>query len=126
MKNLTTSFLSCVVCGLLLAIPAAAAGKAPAAPSKASVAASSARRTIWPPENLSGKILAVNPDHNLVIVKDAEGTNFDVVVTSKTRIRSGGRAIALKDLAQFQNKEVTLRLIPERRGDIAEWIRIEG
>jgi hypothetical protein len=47
-------------------------------------------------------------------------------VTPKTAITSDKRPVALNDLSQYTHKEVTVRFIPERQGDIAQAIRIGG
>ncbi|HYW45210.1 MAG TPA: hypothetical protein VE959_20270 [Bryobacteraceae bacterium] len=87
---------------------------------------SAAMRKAWPPEAVSGKIAMVEPARNLVVVKGPDGVPFDVVVTAKTRIKSGDQAITLKDLTQDTNKTVSVKYIPERRGDVAKSIRISG
>lgn len=124
MKKTALSILPCAVCGLLLAIPAAAADRAPAA--KAVTTKASPAHKAWPAENLSGKIITVKPAQKLVVVKGSDGVPFDMLITPKTRITHGGQAVSLKDLGQFQNASVSLRFIPERRGDVAEWMRIGG
>jgi hypothetical protein len=126
MRKLTVSILLCAVSGLLLAIPATAADKTEARPSKAKAVTATTTRSVWPAETFSGTIITVKPDQKLVVVKDPDGVPFDMVVTPKTRIGSGNRAVALKDLTQYQNKDVSVRFFPERRGDVAESIRIGG
>jgi len=113
MTGKLVSTLPHALCGLLLAIPAVAA-------------TSTAIRNAWPAETLSGTITTVEPGQKLVIVKGPDGVPFDVVVTPKTRIRSGDRVIAIKELTHYQNKDVSVRFLPERRGDVAESIRIGG
>ena len=83
-------------------------------------------RTAWPPETLSGKIANVDPERKLVMVKSPDGTFYDMVVTAKTRIKSGDRAVTLEDLTQDMNRSVSVKYTPERRGDMANSIRIGG
>lgn len=111
-------------CALVLAIPLTAAN-GPATKTK-NMTAAAATRTAWPPETLSGKITMVEPGQKLVVVETPDGVSFDMVVTAKTRIRAGDRAITLKDLTQDMNKTVSVQFTPERRGDVASLIRIAG
>jgi hypothetical protein len=143
MKSVTMLSLAGAACALLLAFPAAAAQKTKAAASaKATASAKStpaksvlpkkanarraSLRTARRPETLSGKIFMVEPDRNLVVVKGPDGVPFDMVVSRRTHIESGSEAITLKNLAQYQNKNASIRFVPERRGDVAESIRITG
>jgi len=49
-----------------------------------------------------------------------------MVVTAKTRIKVGDQAIALKDLTREMNRTVSVRFNPERRGDVATSIQVNG
>ena len=80
----------------------------------------------WPSEVLSGKITNVDPDRKLVVVQTPDGVPFDMYVTGKTLIKSGDQTIALKDLTRDRNQGVSVKFIPERRGDVAESIRLNG
>ena len=77
-------------------------------------------------ETLSGKITMVDPAHKLVVVEPSDGVPFDMVVTAKTRIKAGDQAIALKDLTREMNRTVSVRFNPERRGDVATSIQVNG
>ncbi len=83
-------------------------------------------RNAWPPEALSGKITIVDPAQKLVVVETPNGVPFDMVVTSKTRIKSGNQALTLKELTQDSNKTASIKFIPARRGDVAKSIQIRG
>jgi hypothetical protein len=112
---------------LILTIPAVAADQKPAAvPAKATTHSAVRVRSAWPQETLSGKISMVDPDRKLVVVKGPDGVPFDMVVTPKSHITSGDQALKFKDLAQDQNKEVSIQFIPERRGDVVKSMRIGG
>jgi hypothetical protein len=116
-----------VFCGLLLALPASAADKAAPAPGKTPASHSVPMiRSGWAPETISGTIAMVDPAARLVVVQNADGVPFDLVITPRTRIESGDRALPLKDLSGYRNKSVSVRFVPERSGDVAESVRIAG
>lgn len=111
MRKLTMLTLAGVACGLL-AMPAVAAHKPATVPGA------------WPAETISGKITMVKPDQKLLVVVSHDGTPYDIVVSRGTRIKSGNQSVTLKVLEQYQDKNVTIKFLPERRGDVAESIRI--
>jgi hypothetical protein len=110
MTIIQRSLLAISACALMSAVPLTAASM----------------RDNWPPEFLSGKIASVDPDRKLVVVQTPEGVPFDMHVTAKTLIKSGDRTIALKDLTRDMNQSVSVKFIPERRGDVAKSIRLNG
>jgi hypothetical protein len=102
-----------IACVLLLpAIPLSAANGAAAA------------RNAPPPENLSGKIILVDPDYGMVVVQGQDGIPIELVVTPSTRIRSGGQAATLRDLARDMNKSASVKFTPASVGDLANSIRV--
>jgi hypothetical protein len=105
-KNILTTLTG----ALLLALPLSAA----------------ARRRAWPPETISGTIRLVDPARNLVVMQDASGVPFDLLVTRSTRIRSGPRKLTLRDLAGKANRKVEVRFVPQRKGDVARSIQLIG
>ncbi|HTR34600.1 MAG TPA: hypothetical protein VMH80_01780 [Bryobacteraceae bacterium] len=114
-------------CAVLLAIAAPVSAKAATTAEKSATAmAAKGVREAWPAETLSGTIMAVDPAQNLVIVKGADGVPFDMDVRASTRIRSGDHRLTLKDLASEQKKNVTVHFVPERAGDIARTIQVNG
>jgi|SRR5579863_2658048 len=117
--KITFSIAAVTACVLLLTMPSIAADKIPA---NRTTKTSNA----WPAENLSGKIIMVNPAQNLVVVQTPDGVPFDIDVTAKTRIRAGDHSLALKDLTQDIDKPVSVQFVPERRGDVAKSIRISS
>jgi hypothetical protein len=121
------SILATTTCALLLAFPLAAAN-GPAAKTNTSkhMTKTAVMRSAWAPETLSGKIAMVDPAQNLMVVELPNGVPFDMVVASKTRIKSGNQALTLKEPTQDSNKTVSVRFIPERRGDVAKSIQIGG
>ena len=125
MKAITFTLAS-FACTLLIHSPAAAAVTPPATLHQTAKAKSEAVRSAWPPETLSGKIIMVNPNRNLVVVQSPNGVPFDMVVTSKTHIRAGDKTLTMHELGQYQNRDVSLRFVPESRGDVAQSIRIGG
>jgi hypothetical protein len=118
------SILATTMCALLV-IPLTAA-TVPAAKTNKNIEKSASLPSAWAPETLSGTILTVDPNKNLVVVKTSDGVPFDMDITAKTRIKSGDRTMALKDLTQDVNKQVSVNFVPERRGDVARTIRIGG
>lgn len=115
MKAMMTVFPA-MACALLLAAPVNAAGRA-AAPKGA---------MLGPAETLSGKIVIVDPAERIVIVQDAKGTTFEMRVTPSTRIRSGERSLQWNDLTKDTHKDVSVKFLPERSGDIAQSIEVAG
>jgi len=83
-------------------------------------------RTTWPAESLEGQIAMVDARRNLVVVKSPDGVPFDMLVNGKTRIRSGDQMLSINDLHKHQNRSVSLQFVPERRGDVAQSIRVSG
>jgi hypothetical protein len=126
MKNVASLILGGAFCAILLAIPAAAADKPAALSVKPAPSHSTPMRRGWAPETISGKISMVDVDEKLVVVEDASGVPFDMVITPRTHIESGDQALPFKDLTEYRNKSVSIRFVPERRGDVAESIRISG
>jgi len=109
------SMVGAAACALLLAVPLVAAN----------TTRKTAARSAWPAETLSGTITMVDPGLKTVVVQTG-GVPFDMVVTGNTRIESGNRAITLRDLQQDLNKGVSIRFVPERRGDVARTIQLNG
>lgn len=89
------------------------------------MAKTTARRTAWKPETISGKIAQVTPDQHLVAVETRDGVPFDMVVTANTRVTSGNQGITLKDLRRDMNKTDMNKTVgnvharaPRRRGEV--------
>ena len=78
----------------------------------------------WPAESLSGRIAMVDPQKRLLVVKDSSGVPFDFIVGRSTRIDSGKGRMKLPELASLQNDSVSIRYVPERKGDVAESIKL--
>ncbi len=110
---------------LLLAIPLAAANSSAQKNAK-NTKTVEAVRSVWPPETLSGKITMVEPNQKLLVVQSQDGVPFDMVVSPGTRIKNGNRTLSLNDLSQDVNQNVSIRFVPERRGDVARTIQIGG
>ena len=126
MKKVTMRNLAGVACAaLLLALPAVAANSSVTKSTKTAERSSEAHN-VWPPETLSGKITMVDPSQNLVVVTTADGIPFDIVITPRTRIQSGSQSVSLNNLAKYDNDSVSMRFVPERRGDVAQSIHING
>lgn len=115
MKKVTASILAGAAAALVCALPAVAADKPVA----------TQERGVWPAETISGTIGTVEASQKIVVVRSAK-VPFDMVVTPRTRITAGDHKITLEDLSKYQNKNVSVRFIPEGRGDIAQSIQING
>lgn len=76
----------------------------------------------WSAESLSGTVSMVDPQKDLLVVRDSSGTPFDFVVTRSTHIRSGAQKEKLPQLSA--NEPVSIRFIPESRGDVAQKIDV--
>ena len=125
-KQVMLTALSAAACALLLSVPAAAGEKSVPATHKTTKMAAKKVRSAWPAENLSGKIAMVNAAEHRVVVMDASGTPFDMIVTPSTRIRSGDQSLKLNDLASRTNKGAIVHFVPERKGDVARSIQLNG
>ncbi len=68
----------------------------------------------------------VDPAHKMVVVQSSDGVPYDLDVTAHTRIRSGDRSIDWSGLSGNVNKSVSVKFVPERKGDVATSIRIGG
>ncbi len=76
----------------------------------------------WPAQDLKGTVSMVNPKMNLVVVSDPSGVPFDIKVEHSTRIDAGAKREELSKLAP--NQSVSVRFVPEGRGDIARSIQV--
>jgi hypothetical protein len=126
MSNRIVNWLGRTACAALLTLPLVGAQKVTPASENAQGQSSRAERSAWPVETLTGTITMVDPAQHLVVVQDASGVPFDMVVTPATRIRSGDQRLNLGDLSSDVNKNVSLKFVPERRGDVARSIRLNG
>ena len=115
---------------ILIALAAAALVSIPAfcatAPTNSKVAKTSRKttRAAWRPETLSGKISMVDPARRLVVIQDSNGVPFDMVVKRSTQIKSANGTLKLTDLNSDMNRDASIKFVPERRGDVAETIRV--
>ena len=127
MKKRMLTALGTVAWMALLTIPAVAADQKSAAGTQKTTATSARTASnAWPAESLSGTIVTVDPAKRLVIVKDAGGVPFDMVVSRSTHIISGNRQLRLGDLTPGANRKASVTFVPERGGDVALSIRVNG
>lgn len=117
MRKRAARVLEAAAFSALLALPLVAATKS---------STDKAKEQAWPAESLTGTIQSVDPAQHLVVVKDANGVPFDMVVGSSTRIESGDQKVKLGDLSSDVNKSVSVRFVPEARGDVARDIQLQG
>jgi hypothetical protein len=116
MRIRLSGILGCAASMLMVALPLAAA-----AASK-----TEAPRSVWPAETLSGRVMMVDPAQHLLIMKGPAGVPFDITITNSTQIRANGQKATLGSLNSDANRNVTVRFVPERGGDIARTVRIAG
>lgn len=116
-KNILTALMAVA----MAAIPATCAT---ATAVKASKTAQQTDNQMWPAETLSGKITMVDPALRLVVVQDSSGVPFDMVVNGSTHIKSANGMLNLNNLQADLNRNVTIKFVPESRGDIAEAINV--
>ena len=116
--------LGVAVCAMALGMPLSAASRAASAQSRATDA-SQAPRNAWPAETISGRIVSVDPSEQLVVLQSG-GVPFDMRVTKATRIEVGNQKPGLDQLTPDTGKKASVTFIPERSGDIARTIRING
>jgi hypothetical protein len=109
-------------CLALVSLPAMARDSAAAQRQNAQVET----RQAWPPETLTGTISMVDTSQHILVVKDHSGVPFDIVVGRSTRIESGNQRLTLSTLSPDINKPVTVRYVPEGRGDIARTVNLNG
>ena len=109
-------FLS--LCCVIFALTSATAATVPANRHAAPAA--------WPAETLTGTVMMVEANRNLVVVEGADRVPFDLRVTPSTHIRSGNKSLRLQDLTSDQNKPVSVTFVPTGAGDVARVIRITG
>ena len=125
-KRVMLALVGAAACLLLLSVPATAAEKSAPAAQKTTKMAARKARSAWPAEDLSGTIAMVNTAEHRVVVMDTSGAPFDMIVTPSTRIRSGDQSLKLTDLASRINKGASVHFVPERRGDVARSIQVNG
>jgi hypothetical protein len=92
----------------------------------AAAAVKGAARNAWTPETLKGTITTVDEGRRLPVATGADSVPFDMIVTPRTKIMSGNQAVAWKDMASYQNRNVSVKFVPERKGDVAERLDIGG
>lgn len=115
------SILTALMAVAMVSIPATCAT---ATAAKASKTAQQTDHQMWPAENLSGTISMVDPALRLVVVQDSNGVPYDIVVDRHTHIKSANGMLTLNDLKSDLNRSVTLKFVPESRGDVAEAINV--
>jgi len=77
----------------------------------------------WQAQDLKGTVSMVDPQQDLVVVRDSSGVPFDFRVQRSTHIVEGQKAVNLSELSK--NQSVDVRFIPEARGDMARQIEVQ-
>lgn len=115
MSRLTLRSFCCGIFGVAIAASALAAGNAAVVKNV---------RNAWPAETLTGTIMMVEPNSDLVVVQTPDHVPFDMRVTRATRIQSGDKKLTLPDLSADENHSVSVTFVPTGAGDIARVIHI--
>ena len=126
MNKSMLTWLGLIACAALLTVPLVGSQKAMRTAENAKAQSNGAERSAWPPETLTGKIMMVDPAQHILVIQDSSGVPFDMVVTRATQIRSGDEKLKLGDLSSDVSKNVSLKFVPERRGDVARSIQLNG
>jgi hypothetical protein len=122
MMRPSLSAVAITACLWSLAPPLPAADKPPVTATVPDAPTRPAMRAAWPPETISGLIALVDPVEKLLVIRTSDGIPYDMLLTPQTRIRSGDQMLSLQDLAGKTNQTVSVKFVPERRGDIAREI----
>lgn len=122
MRHIVFELAGGMACALFLAVPLAAANTTL---TKSAAKTTEPPRSVWPAENLTGKITMVYPSRHLIVVNHL-GVPFDMIVGRNTRIESGNQTLTLDQLSSTLNKDVAVHFVPERAGDIAVTINLQG
>jgi outer membrane lipoprotein-sorting protein len=76
-------------------------------------------------ETLTGTLSMVIPGKKLVVVKDSSGVPFDFKAAGAA-IQVGGKKAKLEDLNSATNKQVTVKFIPLRSGNVAKSVEVSS
>ena len=117
-RMLLTAGLATILCASM-ALPAVTAKAA----TTTKTVARHAIPTRWQAQQLKGTISMVDPQQDLLVVRDPSGTPFDLQVHRSTHILQGRSSVKLSQLSK--NESVSIRYIPEARGDIAQRIEVQ-
>jgi len=77
-------------------------------------------------ESLSGKILMVMADQNLLVVSGPNNVPYDLKVSAKTVIVVGEKRGTISSLADQVGKPVSVGFVPQRDGNHATRIEVIG
>lgn len=124
MTRTIRTWFGVAACSCLLAAAGAAADKPATATKTKETKTEKAVRNAWQPETISGKIMMVDTAKKLLVVKGPGGVPYDLRVTPSTKIESGKQKLKLKDLNADLKKNISVRFVPERAGDIARSIEL--
>ncbi len=76
-------------------------------------------------ETIQGAVSTVDPEHNLVILKSADGIFYDFQVQHTTTIEVEHQKVKLEDLAQQTGKQAAVTFRMQRTGDVALKIEVQ-
>ncbi len=122
---LTSLLLMFVGISAVLAQEAKQSQKTPAATEQATPA-KAPRAVLGAPETISGTIMMVVPEKDMLIITDSSGIPFNFLVDRQTRITLNGRRTKLAGLTSEINKSASVHFVPVRSGDIARSVVVGG
>jgi len=79
---------------------------------------------LGPAETLSGSIMMADAEKKILIVKSTAGVPYNFVITPATRITEANQRLKLADLSARVDRQVTVRFLPTRRGNIARSVQV--
>lgn len=77
-----------------------------------------------PAQTLSGTIMMVDASKKILVVKGSGGVPYNFVLSPSTRITAGKERLKIADLASRTDKQVTVRFLPTRRGNLARSVEV--
>jgi hypothetical protein len=113
-----------IACACWLMVPATAVAEPAATTQESAAIHRSSSLYAWPAETITGTIMMVDPAARLLVVEGPDRVPFDMQVDPGTRIVSGNQRLSLRDLSVKTNDTVSVRFVPEARGDVARSIRV--
>ena len=134
MKRNFFEVVGIVICSLALAVPLPAQSQSKSSKKTTSSEKAASSEKTAPstktmkskPETLTGSIVSVDSAKKLVVIKGSDGVPYDAIVNKSTRIESGGKKVSLDELQSDTGKQVSVRILPERTGNVAQSIQVTG
>jgi len=116
--------MGAAICVLLLSAPLSATEQSNSTPGANAPGSARVTQSAWPPETLKGKVVMIEPDQHLIIVKSPEGVTFALKLTNSTRIQSSEQKLRPENLNLLMDKTVSVRFTPTRSGNVAIAVQV--